>query len=142
MSDAQSYATHTHRPVLWAAGLACWLVGSAGAIAALFGQRWAGLAFTVGVISVTGVLLAIGRVYVTRLQDRIILLEEQVRGARLLSPAQQAQLAALSKAQVVALRFASDGELPALLERTAVEGLPPDAIKRAVTHWRADRLRT
>lgn len=142
MSDAQSYATHAHRPVLWTVGLACWLVASAGAIAALFDQRWAGLALTVGLISVTGVLLAIGRVYVTRLQDRIILLEMQVRGARLLSPGQQAQLAALSKAQVVALRFASDGELPTLLDRAAAEGLPPDAIKRAIVHWRADRLRT
>jgi hypothetical protein len=81
-------------------------------------------------------------VYVTRLQDRIILLEMQVRGATLLSPAQRQQLAALAKAQVVALRFASDDELPALLERAVAEDLSPDAIKRAVTQWRPDHLRT
>jgi hypothetical protein len=40
------------------------------------------------------------------------------------------------------LRFASDAELSALLERTVAEGLTPDAIKRAVTTWRPDYHRT
>jgi hypothetical protein len=44
--------------------------------------------------------------------------------------------------QVVALRFASDAELPALYDRALADRLTPDAIKRAVTQWRADRLRT
>jgi hypothetical protein len=48
----------------------------------------------------------------------------------------------LPKARVVALRFASDDELPALLERAVAEDLSPDAIKRAVTQWRPDHLRT
>jgi hypothetical protein len=44
--------------------------------------------------------------------------------------------------QVTALRFASDAELSALLDRTIAEDLSPDLIKRAVTNWRSDVYRT
>ena len=78
------------------------------------------------------VLLLISRLYITRLQDRIIKLEMRVRGAQLLSPQQQAALSRLSRPQIVALRFASDAELPALLERAEREHLTADQIKRAI----------
>ncbi len=138
----QSYENHAHRPQLWAVGFLFWLVASGGAVAAWLGQSWGRFALTIGLLGATAVLLMIGRVYLTRLQDRIILLEMRVRGATLLTPEQQLKLASLSKSKVVALRFASDGELPALLERTVAEGLTPDAIKRAVVQWRPDELRT
>lgn len=138
----QSYQNHAHRPDLWATGLLFWLVAVAGGIGSRFGQSWAAPAFVLGLLGTTAVLLLIGRIYITRLQDRIIVLEMRVRGADLLTPAQQAALAALPKQKVVALRFASDEELPALLERTVAENLTADAIKRAVTQWRPDRLRT
>jgi hypothetical protein len=66
----------------------------------------------------------------------------KVRGAELLTPEQEAALASLRPKQIVALRFASDGELPALVERAARENLTPDQIKRDVKRWRADNLRT
>jgi hypothetical protein len=73
------------------------------------------------------------------MQDRIIRLEMQLRLARLLP---QRDLATLSLPQLIALRFASDRELPALVER-ALQGefATPDALKRAITDWQADRLR-
>jgi hypothetical protein len=40
--------------------------------------------------------------------------------------------------QIVALRFASDGEFVALAQKAANESMTPDAIKRAVKSWRAD----
>lgn len=138
----QSYENHAHRPDLWAAGFLFWLVAVTGGVASWFGQAWARPALTIGLLGATAVLLTIGRVYITRLQDRIILLEMRLRAATLLTPAQQERLASLPKARVVALRFASDGELPALLERTVAEDLTPDAIKRAVTQWQPDDLRT
>jgi hypothetical protein len=48
----------------------------------------------------------------------------------------------LTVKQLVALRFASDGEIVALADRALSENLLPDQIKRAITRWRADTLRT
>ncbi len=74
-----------------------------------------------------------------KMQDRIIRLEMQVRLARLM-PGRD--LAALTLPQLIALRFAGDAELPALVERVLSGDLvQQDAIKRAVTAWQADRLR-
>ena len=73
------------------------------------------------------------------MQDRIIRLEMQVRLARLLP---NRDLAALTLPRLVALRFASDRELPSLVERTLKgEFKKPDEIKRAITDWQADWLR-
>ncbi len=138
----QSYENHAHRPGLWTAGFVFWIVASAGGVGGWFGQAWARPALAIGLLGATAVLLTTARVYITRLQDRIILLEMRVRGASLLTPAQQELLASLPTAKVVSLRFASDGELPALLDRTVAEDLTPDEIKRAVVQWRPDHLRT
>jgi hypothetical protein len=88
------------------------------------------------------VLLVISRVYTTRLQDRIIKLEMKLRLASFGSAPLLSAAARLTKAQLVALRFASDDELPALLERADRERLTPDQIKRAVKNWQADFDRT
>jgi hypothetical protein len=142
--DAQSYANHRHNPKLSLIGFLFLLL----AIVA-FGLRWfeiggryAMAAGLFGLIASIQVLLSISRVYTTTLQDRIIKLEMKVRCATLLTPAQQATYARLTKAQVVALRFASDEELPALLERAARENLDADQIKRAIQHWVPDWDRT
>lgn len=72
-------------------------------------------------------------------QDRIIRLEMHLRLARLL-PGRD--FAALTLPQLIALRFAGDGELPGLVDRTLKgDFATPDAIKRAVTAWQADWLR-
>ncbi len=140
--STQTYANHAHQPVPTFIGTAFWLMTVGGAVAASFGYGWGRTLAVAGVLSCLFMLLAMGRVYTTTLQDRIIMLEEKLRVASLLTPAQQARFAELTPKQVAALRFASDGELPALFERTVAEGLKPDAIKRAVTNWRADHHRT
>jgi hypothetical protein len=142
MTMEQSYAKHAHRPIH--TNLAG--VFALGAIICLLGAWLAGWPTRdLGMVSLAlavAVLVSISRIYTVRLQDRIILLEMKVRGAELLTPDQEAMLASLRRKQIVALRFASDEELPALLERAARENLTPDQIKRAVTNWRPDRLRT
>jgi hypothetical protein len=63
----------------------------------------------------------------------------QVRLARL---GREADMARLSVPQLIAARFASDAELPGLIDRAVAEKLTPDQIKRAVTDWQGDYLRT
>jgi len=41
----------------------------------------------------------------------------------------------------IALRFASDREIPALVQKTLSENLKPDEIKQAIVEWKADLWR-
>ena len=77
------------------------------------------------------VLLA--RSYAIRVQDRVIRLEERLR----LGP----MAAGLNEKQLIALRFASDEEAPALAEKARIEKLGPKQIKQAIRFWRPDHWR-
>lgn len=143
MAD-QRFENHAHQPVATIVGYFFVFVALTG-----FALRWFLIggrgAFALGLASLTAAvltLLYISRVYTTRLQDRIIKLEMRVRTAPLLTPEQQRLLGQLNNKQIAALRFASDAELPALLERAVREKLSPREIKRAVTTWVPDLDRT
>lgn len=140
----QSFERHTHQPVAIGVGYLClWLALIA------FALRWfliggratmaLGLFFLCAAVQV---LLYTSRAYTTGLQDRIIKLEMRVRTASFLTPEQQRLLMDLDKKQIVALRFASDQEIPSLLERAVREKLPPKEIKRAIKTWVPDLDRT
>lgn len=86
-------------------------------------------------------LAGIARSYAARVQDRVIRLEENLRYQRLLSPELLAATHSLTLGQIIALRFASDAELPAFTQRALSENLEPKAIKQSITSWRADNLR-
>ena len=140
----QTYETHVHRPTATGVGYLFVLISLVA-----FALCWFGigghLATAAGVAGILGallVLLTISRTYITRLQDRIIKLEMRVRAASLLSADQQRLLFQLDNKRIAALRFASDAELPALLERTVKEQLKPSEIKRAVKNWVPDYDRT
>jgi signal transduction histidine kinase len=77
-----------------------------------------------------------------KVQDRIIRLEEKLRYQQLLSPALAQQCNALTAGQTVALRFAADDELEALVTQVAAGKLSkPKEIKQAIKNWRADTFR-
>ncbi len=82
------------------------------------------------------------RTYPLKVQDRVIRLEEQLRYQRLLPADLAARASALPLKFIVALRFASDHELPELAQRTVDGGFAkPDELKRAIRNWRGDHLR-
>jgi hypothetical protein len=136
----QTYATHRHSPKLTNVGFLFLLLAIVAFALRAFdvGGRYTMAIGLFGLIAAISTLLTISRVYITRLQDRIIKLEMKIRCAPLLSPALQAAYARLAKRQIVALRFASDEELPSLIERADVEKLTPDQIKRAIKNWVPD----
>lgn len=82
------------------------------------------------------------RAFAVRVQDRVIRLEERLRMATLLPAELQRRIPEFSPEQLVALRFASDGELSALARRVLDEQITDTkVIKQLVREWRADHLR-
>jgi hypothetical protein len=82
------------------------------------------------------------RQFPLRVQDRLIRLEEQLRLERLLPAETRAWTSGLTAEQLIALRFASDDELPTLAKRVADERIQKRAaIKALVRQWRPDHMR-
>jgi hypothetical protein len=93
-------------------------------------------------VSVTLLVLAVRcRMYALQNQDRIIRLEEQLRLADLLPESQLSLVDQVTLRQYIALRFASDIELPALAARAVAEGLTEKQIKESIQAWRPDNHR-
>src|SRR5437868_5331181 len=85
--------------------------------------------------------LVVSRLQVLSVQDRVIRLEERLRLAQLCDPGFKARIPEISLAQLVALRFASDSELPALAAKALNDKLDPKQIKSLIRDWRADWFR-
>ena len=82
------------------------------------------------------------REFPKRAQDRVIRLEERLRLGRLLPAEYRPRLNEFTTSQLIALRFASDEELPTLAVRVLAEGITGRrAIKELIRQWGADNLR-
>jgi hypothetical protein len=82
------------------------------------------------------------RVQVLTVQDRVIRLEMRLRLRNALPAELQPHISTLSHKQLVALRFASDSELAALVREVLAGTLKTQKdIKSRVREWQADYLR-
>lgn len=87
-------------------------------------------------------LLFMTRRFALQVQDRVIRLEMRLRLRELLPPELHPQIAEFTPGQLVALRFASDAELPDLAAIVLRDGIQDKtAIKRMIKVWNADHLR-
>ena len=82
------------------------------------------------------------RAFPLAVQDRLIRLEERLRMQRVLPADMQGRLDEFTPAQLIALRFASDAELPELAPKVLNERITDrKQIKLMIRDWRADHMR-
>lgn len=102
-------------------------------------------AYHVWMVVVAIALLLFGftaRAMALKAQDRVIRLEERLRLAALLPAAERAAIDNLTPGQLIALRFASDEEVPALVSACASGDLTTAGqVKKSIRTWRPDHLR-
>jgi len=112
----------------------------------LYRLRYLGISFA----GIFGVILAAAfvvvalrsRLFALAVQDRLIRLEERLRYDRMLPEELRWRADELTVNQFVALRFASDDELPALMKKVLDEKITRrKAIKQQIKNWRPDYLR-
>jgi hypothetical protein len=100
---------------------------------------------TVWALVVAAALLMLGllsRVMAVTVQDRLIRLEMRLRLQQCLPPDLRARVYDLTPRQLIALRFASDAELPDLVREVLAGKLATSKeIKMRVKDWQGDFLR-
>ena len=82
------------------------------------------------------------RIFALTVQDRVIRLEMRLRMQQTLPPDLTPRIPEFTVSQLVALRFASDAELPDLARKVLQENVTErKAIKALVQNWQPDHLR-
>jgi hypothetical protein len=142
LSEPQNFKNHAQRAVGFLVASFLLLVNLVWAIVRLWRDP--------GGDSVVGLLVAVAlvvmsvslRTQVLTVQDRLIRTEMRLRLARVLPADLASQVEKLTRPQWIALRFASDAELPGLMREVlggSLTGL--NDIKQRVKDWQADHLR-
>jgi len=136
----QTYANHAKIEPLYHVVAFGILLGNLGYAALVL---WRTPGFAAALQLLLGVALLIlflcMRMFALSVQDRVIRLEERLRLERLLPAELRARIPELEIPQLVALRFASDGELTELVRAVLSERIHDRReIKRRIRDWRPD----
>lgn len=139
----QTYANHTrfHPPFHFflAPGSIVLLILTIVNVVRHYQQLEAWILLLMGILFFVAVFLI--RINPLRAQDRLIRLEERLRLQALLSAELRARVGDLTESQLIALRFASDNELPVLVAKVLAANMQSKDIKKAIVTWRADTFR-
>ncbi|MCH8204871.1 MAG: hypothetical protein IID09_06875 [Candidatus Hydrogenedentes bacterium] len=141
MSDqpVQNYENHVRNDKLVFAVLGTYLLVISLVVAGIFIHDLL-IALAVVVAGAGGILSAVmTRGYSTKLQDRIIRLEMRLRLREVLPDELAADVMDFTLSQLIALRFASDDELPELARKVLDENITKGSeIKKMIRDWQAD----
>jgi hypothetical protein len=143
-TQTQNFSNHTrHYPLFHFIASPLLAIYALYAIYALI--RAPSLATVMNVVLAAGVTATLfaSRVMVLTVQNRVIRLEMMMRMERIMGAAAAADaMARLPVGRLVALRFASDAELPALISRVMSQELTTNLqVKQAIREWQPDLLR-
>jgi hypothetical protein len=95
----------------------------------------------IGALAIFG-LTSVSRLSPLKVQDRVIRLEMRLRLAQLLPADLQSRIMEITPRHLVALRFASDAELPELVRAVlANPSMTGKEIKQRIRDWQADYFR-
>ncbi|HOZ85484.1 MAG TPA: DUF6526 family protein [Niabella sp.] len=103
--------------------------------------RWIWAMLLLIVILLTWFSFMVRQHYAIGLQDRMIREEIRFRYFKLTGKDFDLVAGSLRTRQIVALRFASDEELPALIENALDTQLTPNQIKQSIENWKGDYWR-
>lgn len=142
-AKTQSYANHTRwvPPYHFVAGPIllinfCWCAYRA--FAAPGGDSVVAVLLSIALI----IMYLFARAFAVTVQDRVIRLEMRLRMRELFPADLATRIHEFTPKQLVALRFASDAELPALARKVLDERLTDGrTIKQLVRDWQGDTLR-
>jgi L-asparagine transporter-like permease len=151
MSEQQDFANHAKLvPAFHFFVIPVLLVNLVSSVGLLYGAArhgWGALSLFHAILNVILavaliVLAFLARLFALGVQDRVIRLEERLRMQQLLPEGLQPRINEFTINQLVALRFASDAELPELAEKVLRDNLNSrKAIKQMIRNWRADNQR-
>ena len=142
VTPVQNFENHSKIPILYALSGLVLLVYTGYSAYDAYLSRYFSTYLNVAVGLALLVIWRFTRTYATKVQDRIIRLEMRLRLERVLPKERHADIDRLSVSHLIGLRFASDAELPGLIDNVLSGTLKTaKEIKRSVKNWQPDTLR-
>ena len=140
--NEQNYKNHSRYVPLWhfitSAAIIAVLIGGVVNLIKSTGENVYSASLIIVIALILGSLFWYARSFALRAQDRAIRAEESLRHFILTGKPLDGRL---RMGQIVALRFASDGEFVELAHKAAEKGLRSKSIKKLIKVWRTDNYR-